>query len=59
MHVFVTGGTGQTGPAIVAELLSAAHRVTGLARSDAAVDRLNTLGATALRGSTEDLDLPP
>lgn len=57
MHVFVTGGTGQTGPAIVAELLSAAHRVTGLARSDAAVDRLNTLGATALRGSTEDLDL--
>lgn len=57
MHVFVTGGTGQTGPAIVAELLDAGHQVTGLARSDAAVDRLHSLGANPLRGSTEDLDL--
>ncbi|MGI3786619.1 MAG: SDR family oxidoreductase [Janthinobacterium lividum] len=57
MHVFVTGGTGQTGPAIVTELLTAGHEVTGLARSDAAVDRLKTLGATPLRGSTGDLDL--
>jgi nucleoside-diphosphate-sugar epimerase len=57
MHVFVTGGTGQTGPAIVTALLDAGHQVTGLARSDAAMNRLTSLGAISLRGSTEDLDL--
>jgi nucleoside-diphosphate-sugar epimerase len=57
MHVFVTGGTGQTGPAIVTALLDAGHQVTGLARSDAAMNRLTSLGAIPLRGSTEDLDL--
>ena len=55
MHVFITGGTGQTGPAIVSELLGFGHRVTGLARSDAAAARLEELGATPLRGSTDDL----
>ncbi len=57
MHVFVTGGTGQTGPAIVAELVGSGHRVTGLARSDASAARLEALGATPLRGSVNDLDI--
>ncbi len=56
MHVFVTGGSGLTGPAIVAELIAAGHTVTGLARSDEAADRLRGLGADTLVGALEDLD---
>ncbi len=56
MHVFVTGGSGLTGPAIVAELIAAGHTVTGLARSDAAADRLRELGARAWPGALEDTE---
>ncbi|MFG3524077.1 SDR family oxidoreductase [Nocardia nova] len=56
MHVFVTGGSGQTGPAVVTELIAAGHTVTGLARSKAAATRLESLGATPHPGSLDDLD---
>ncbi|MEV4252158.1 SDR family oxidoreductase [Spirillospora sp. NPDC049652] len=56
MRIFVTGGSGQTGPAVVAELLAAGHEVTGLARSDASAARLESLGAAVHRGSLDDLD---
>jgi nucleoside-diphosphate-sugar epimerase len=56
MHVFVTGGSGLTGPAVVAELIAAGHTVTGLARSDEAAARLRGLGADTLAGALEDLD---
>ena len=56
MHIFVTGGSGQTGPAIVAELIAAGHTVTGLARSEKAVARLGDLGTNVLRGSLDDLE---
>jgi len=56
MHVFVTGGSGLTGPAIVTELVAAGHTVTGLARSDASAARLESLGAAPYPGDLADLD---
>ncbi|MEV4349668.1 SDR family oxidoreductase [Actinoplanes sp. NPDC049596] len=56
MRVFVTGGSGQTGPAVVTELIAAGHTVTGLARSDNSAGKLRALGAAVRRGSLDDLD---
>jgi nucleoside-diphosphate-sugar epimerase len=56
MRVFITGGTGHAGSAIVPELLRAGHEVTGLARSDASAATLSALGAQVRRGDLQDLD---
>ena len=57
MHIFVTGGSGQTGPAIVSELVANGHKVTGLARSEKSIERLVELGAQTLHGSVDDLEV--
>ncbi|WP_034261268.1 NAD-dependent epimerase/dehydratase family protein [Actinospica robiniae] len=57
MHVFVTGGTGTIGTAVVAELLANGHTVLALARSDTSALALTAAGAEVLRGRIEDLDI--
>jgi nucleoside-diphosphate-sugar epimerase len=57
MHVFVTGGTGTIGTAVVAELLGNGHTVLALARSAQSAQTLERAGAQPLPGGLEDLDV--
>ena len=57
MRVFVTGGTGTIGTAVVAELLGNGHTVLALARSDRSEQTLKGAGAEVLWGGLADLDV--
>ncbi len=57
MRVFITGGTGLIGSAVVAELLGHGHTALVLARSDASAEAAEAAGAKALRGALADLDV--
>jgi len=56
MRVFITGGTGLIGSAVVPELLGHGHSVLALARSDSSAAALETAGAETIRGGLSDLD---
>src|ERR1700712_738359 len=55
MQVFITGGTGLIGSAVVAELLGAGHTVLALTRSEASAAAAQRAGAVPVRGELGDL----
>ncbi len=55
-RVFVTGGTGVIGGALVRRLIEQGDEVVGLARSDAAAAELQSVGAQVARGEGYDVD---
>ncbi len=56
MRVFVTGGSGHIGSAVIPELIAAGHEVVGLARSERSAARLEQAGATVRHGELADVD---
>lgn len=57
MRIFVTGGSGYIGRAVVAELRRRGHHVAALARSEDAAAAVRKLGAEVIHGSLDSLDV--
>src|SRR5271165_6525780 len=54
MRIFVIGGTGYIGSAVVQQLVRAGHAVTGLVRSPAGQTQLSALGARPVLGDMKE-----
>ena len=57
MNVFLTGGTGLVGSAVLRALLDDGHTVSALARSDKSAAALEEAGARVVRGELSDVAL--
>ena len=55
MRIFVTGGSGFVGGALVRRLVAGGHQVTALARSEPSAQRVRAASAVALHGDLADL----
>ncbi|SDM93371.1 NAD-dependent epimerase/dehydratase family protein [Allokutzneria albata] len=56
MDVFVTGGSGFVGGALIRRLVAEGHAVRALARSERSASAVAALGATPVRGDLGDVD---
>ena len=56
MRVFLTGGTGWIGSAVLRELIDGGHEIVALARSDRSAQALRTRSVEVLFGDLDDLD---
>ena len=56
MRIFITGATGWVGSAVVKEMVSNGHEITGLARSIDKAGALAATGAEVLLGTLDDLE---
>lgn len=56
MNIFLTGATGYIGSVIAEKLKGKGHKITGLARSEAAEEKLRTCGVEPLRGDLKDVE---
>lgn len=54
MRIFITGGTGYIGSAVVAALVKAGHEVSGLVRSAESARVLEAMGGRAVEGDLKD-----
>lgn len=57
MKVFLTGATGYIGSLVGAQLQAAGHTVVGLARTEAAADKLKQRGIEPLLGDLQDTEI--
>lgn len=53
-QVFVTGGSGFVGQNLIPMLIEQGYQVNALARSTKAIHKVETLGATAIKGDLND-----
>lgn len=57
MKVFVTGGSGYIGKAVISTLLRTGHTVGALARSEQSASVVEALGAAPVHGGLADLEV--